>query len=180
MKNFLIALHKHRIKAGLLFSIVCFFIADPTKKTFFIGLPIVLIGLIMRAWAAGHILKGSYLIVSGPYSFSRHPLYIGSFLIGLGFTIISNSFYFLLCFLIYFMLFYPGAILKEEEGLNNKFNKSFLIYRAYVSSFISKEKKWYLPGKFSRFKFSLFLHNREYNLIIAIIIILGLLYLKTI
>ncbi len=177
-QGLLFYMHKHRIKAGVLFSFLGFFLAKPTIISFFSGLPFILIGIFLRSWASGHILKGTSLIVSGPYSFTRHPLYIGSFLIGIGFTIISYSLYFLLCFLTYFILFYPSTIIKEEEGLNSKFNKSFQIYKNNVSSFIKKDRRWYLPGKFAKFKFSLFIFNKEYKLIIAVIMILILLSLK--
>ena len=45
----------------------------------------------MRLWASGHIDKGREITRSGPYQFVRHPLYLGSALLGLGFVVAANN-----------------------------------------------------------------------------------------
>src|ERR1044072_9508963 len=59
------------------------FFARPTPKMLLIGASVSLLGLALRAWAAGHIRKYAQLATSGPYAFTRNPLYLGRFLLGL-------------------------------------------------------------------------------------------------
>jgi protein-S-isoprenylcysteine O-methyltransferase Ste14 len=177
-KNVLTNIRVYRVRVGILFALLCFFFARPTWKSFLLGIPVLLLGELVRVWASGHILKTSSLTVSGPYSYFRHPLYIGSLIIGIGFVLITHSCPVVLCFLLYFAVFYPITIIKEETVLREKFKKSFDIYKNAVSTFFSKKLDWYLPGRYSQFKVSLFLLNREYRLIITIIIVLAVLFLK--
>lgn len=168
----------YRVKIGILFSLLYIFFASPTYHSFIYGIPFIALGELVRIWASGHIVKDLTLTVSGPYSYSRHPLYLGSLIIAIGFTIIGNSTIIIVLMMLYFFFFYTPAIIKEETALKEKFNESFSIYRELVSLFISKENRWYLPGKFAPFKLSRFLHNREYEFIIAIFIIITILFLK--
>jgi hypothetical protein len=143
-----------------------------------LGLPFVILGESIRIWAAGHIIKNHTLTVSGPYSYSRHPLYLGSFIIIIGLIIIANSLTVAFLMLLYFFLFYTPTIIKEENNLKEKFKDSFRIYEKIVSPIIGKGTKWYLPGKYSPFKFSRFIYNREYEFIIVIFLIIIILLLK--
>lgn len=178
LKNILSQLRIYRVRMGVLLALICLYFAKPTRGFFIAGIPILMLGEIIRVWASGHILKSSSLTVSGPYSYLRHPLYIGSLIIGIGFTLISKSIIMVICLIIYFLLFYPITIIKEEKILQEKFKDSFVTYKNSVAAFFAKKISWYLPGKYAQFKFSLFLLNREYRLIITIILALILLYLK--
>ncbi|OGF62355.1 MAG: hypothetical protein A2Y62_17035 [Candidatus Fischerbacteria bacterium RBG_13_37_8] len=169
---------KYRVKAGILLSLGCFYFAEPVFYSFLAGIPLLIIGEIIRIWASGHIVKSSSLTVSGPYSFARHPLYIGSLLIGIGFVLICRSIIVIIIFLTYFILFYPATIISEESLLGEKFKDSFKIYRQAVSAFFRKKESWYLPGRYAPFKFTRFIHNKEYKLVILLIIVLALLYIK--
>ena len=75
---------------GFLCGAAFIFFARPTPRALLIGASVSLLGLALRAWAAGHIRKNAQLATSGPYAFTRNPLYLGSFLLGLGFTIASG------------------------------------------------------------------------------------------
>src|SRR5262245_4513797 len=65
--------------------------AHPTAATVAIGLPLVLAGSLLRTWAAGHLLKTKELTLTGPYAYTRNPLYVGTFLIGMGFAIAAGT-----------------------------------------------------------------------------------------
>ena len=66
-------------------------LAQPTARSLAIGAVVAAIGEAIRIWAAGHLEKGREVTMSGPYAFTRHPLYLGSSLIGIGFAIASAS-----------------------------------------------------------------------------------------
>src|SRR5688572_10515834 len=62
-------------------------LANPRPRTLAIGGAVAVCGLLVRAWASGHIRKNDALAVSGPYAHTRNPLYLGTFILGLGFTV---------------------------------------------------------------------------------------------
>src|SRR4051812_20332290 len=83
-------IQRWRVPLGFLCGAIFILLARPTLKALLIGAAISVIGLAIRGWASGHIRKNAQLAVSGPYAFTRNPLYLGSFLLGLGFTIASG------------------------------------------------------------------------------------------
>ena len=83
-------IQRWRVPLGFLCGAAFIFFARPTPRALLIGASVSLLGLAVRAWAAGHIRKNAQLATSGPYAFTRNPLYLGSFLLGLGFTIASG------------------------------------------------------------------------------------------
>ena len=84
-------IQRWRVPLGFLCGAFFIAFARPRPLTLVIGGAIALLGLALRAWAAGHIRKNAALATSGPYSYTRNPLYLGSFLLGLGFTIASSQ-----------------------------------------------------------------------------------------
>ncbi|HEU4837195.1 MAG TPA: methyltransferase, partial [Pyrinomonadaceae bacterium] len=83
-------IQRWRVPLGFLCGAAFIFFARPTPRALLIGASVSVLGLALRAWAAGHIRKNAQLATSGPYAFTRNPLYLGSFLLGLGFTIASG------------------------------------------------------------------------------------------
>jgi len=61
----------------------------PTRATFLLGLPLVVVGESIRFWAAGHLLKSKELVTSGPYTYMQNPLYLGRVLIYTGFCLMA-------------------------------------------------------------------------------------------
>src|SRR5437868_15335241 len=84
-------IQRWRVPLGFVCGAVFILFARPTPPALLIGASVSLLGLAMRAWAAGHIRKNAQLATSGPYAFTRNPLYFGSFLLGLGFTVASGQ-----------------------------------------------------------------------------------------
>lgn len=91
--------------------------SHPTRKSLAIGLPASLVGLALRAWAAGHLAKNQKLAVSGPYSLTRNPLYLGTLLTALGFAAAGHSIALAVLFSALFILVYLPAIELEEQHL---------------------------------------------------------------
>lgn len=81
---FLIA--RARVAAGFVVGAAAFWLARPTWISLAAGAPLAAAGALLRVWAAGHLRKGVEVTRSGPYRRMRHPLYWGSFLMGVGFA----------------------------------------------------------------------------------------------
>ena len=80
-----------RVPLGFLFAIFYFYVAHPTWASIAAGLALAAPGVLIRALASGHIHKNEQLTTSGPYAYTRNPLYLGSFIIALGFAVASRS-----------------------------------------------------------------------------------------
>jgi protein-S-isoprenylcysteine O-methyltransferase Ste14 len=122
-------LARFRVPLGFAFAAVAFWFAQPTSTSLLFGLMAALGGEGLRIWAAGHLEKGREVTRSGPYRFVRHPLYLGSTLMGLGFVLAARS---LVVALVVF--FYLGATLiaamrTEEATLDARFAGEYAAYR---------------------------------------------------
>ncbi|HCJ66451.1 MAG TPA: isoprenylcysteine carboxylmethyltransferase family protein, partial [Elusimicrobia bacterium] len=77
---------------GYLFALVYVLLVRPTSLFLLVvGIEIAFFGLLIRFWAAGYLRKSEELCISGPYAYVRHPLYLGSFLLGFGFCLAGSS-----------------------------------------------------------------------------------------
>ncbi len=108
----------------------------PTTISLCLGALLALAGLGVRAAAANHIHKDRFLAVSGPYGRVRHPLFLGSFLVGLGLVAASGWVAFLPLFLLLFAWLYGRAVQAEEAGLDERFGWRYRDYRARVPAFL--------------------------------------------
>ena len=77
---------RFRVAAGFGVAAAAFWLARPSWGSIGVGAAVGLVGAGLRVWAAGHIEKGVEVTTSGPYRWMRHPLYVGSTLLGLGFA----------------------------------------------------------------------------------------------
>jgi protein-S-isoprenylcysteine O-methyltransferase Ste14 len=85
------AIARLRVPSGFLIVIVFAWFSQPTPVSMAIGIPISLLGLALRAWAAGCLAKNQQLATGGPYAYTRNPLYIGTLLVAAGLAIASCS-----------------------------------------------------------------------------------------
>lgn len=102
------------------------------------GLGVILAGLLIRFWAAGYIKKIRKLTTSGPYAFVRNPLYVGNFLMGLGFCLFVNNIYLSLAYTLLFAFFYLGTMKKEETLLTQLFGDDYVEYKKAVPAFFPR------------------------------------------
>lgn len=124
-----------------------------------IGLLLVLGGVALRSWAAGIIHKGDSLATTGPYALMRHPLYIGSLLMALGFSTIigdDENIWFILGMA---TVIYLPKIRQEEFSLAKKFGEEWRIYCEHTSIFFPKS---FPRDIHSNWSFAQCLCNREY------------------
>ena len=85
------------------------------------GTAIMLPGLGLRALASGHVQKDKQLTTSGPYAYTRNPLYLGSLLMAGGFAIASRSWWIVVLMLLIFVAIYVPVIAGEERYLRQTF-----------------------------------------------------------
>lgn len=166
-----------RVPLGLVLSAAYLALARPTFERMVTGAAISLLGLALRAWAAGSVDKNTTLATFGPYALTRNPLYLGSALIGTGFAVAGRSLIIAVAFIALLVLVYAPVIRREEQFLESKFGG---VYRQYASR---------VPGFFPRrlalasaeqFSWSRYKRNREYEAMLGFIAGLVLLALKMI
>lgn len=117
-------------------------LARPTVPLILAGLVLALAGGLVRAWAAGAIRKNRVLTTHGPYAFTRNPLYVGTFLIGLGFAVASGVVWFLAAFLVFFTVIYGKTMRREEKRLAELFGEEFDRYATAVPRFLPRLASW--------------------------------------
>ncbi len=80
-----------RVPLGFIFAVVYVWLARPTKASLITGALVLLPGLVLRGFASGHVQKDKQLTTSGPYAYTRNPLYLGSLMLAAGFAIAARS-----------------------------------------------------------------------------------------
>ena len=154
-------LQRIRVPLGFLFAAIFLFFARPVPVSLAIGGSFAVLGLLIRGWSSGHIRKNQELAVSGPYAFTRNPLYLGSFILGLGFTIASGVWWLGLLFIALFLGIYLPVMRVEAEDLKAIFGKQYLEYARQVPLFFPRPtKKIDADVKFDK---NLYLRYREYR-----------------
>ncbi|MBI4568028.1 MAG: isoprenylcysteine carboxylmethyltransferase family protein [Planctomycetes bacterium] len=125
-----------------------------------IGAGTVCVGALLRAWAAGHIVKREAIAAAGPYRHVRHPLYLGSLLIGIGFGLFVGDGLVLGCVAVYSSLFYTLAILDEEAKMTARFGEAYRAYARSTGRLLPRPGR--APPAAQRFDWRLFVHNNGY------------------
>src|SRR5258707_11172108 len=124
-------MQRWRVPLGFVCAAIFFLLSRPRPLTLAIGGAIALPGLALRAWATGHLRKNDALAVTGPYAYTRNPLYLGSFLIGVGFTIASGRFVLGFLFAALFLGIYVCVMSVESETIAQLFGE---LYQGYVQA----------------------------------------------
>lgn len=135
-----------------------------------IGLEIALIGECLRIWASGYLYKGQSLAVNGPFSYTRNPLYLGSFLIGAGFCFATGRLSLFIVFLIFFVMIFLSTIRREENTLWEQYGAEFQNYREKVPVFIPSLTSYNSPV-FNRFSWKQVKENKEHLAVIGVLIV---------
>jgi len=161
------ALARKRVALGYLLAIVAFWLASPTVISLALGAAIGAIGEAFRIWAAGHLEKGREVTTSGPYALTRHPLYVGSSIMGAGFAVAANSLVVAAAVGIYLAVTITAAIRAEEAHLTDKFGAHYPAYRDGTAAPVVR-----------RFSVERALRNREYRALAGFLLVLALLAVK--
>lgn len=131
-------LTRWRVRLGYPLAFACFWLAKPTPATLLIGTLIALIGLAIRALAAGHLRKGQGLATSGPYAHTRNPLYFGSVILAGGFAVATNSAIAAALIALYLLAFYPAVMRREESEMRLVYGAAFDDYARLVPLFFRR------------------------------------------
>jgi len=135
-----------RLRAVWLLVLPFLWLARPTPLLLGIGAALGLLGLFIRAWAAGTIHKEKELTTTGPYAFTRNPLYVGSFFLGLGITIAGGHWIWPTLFLLFFVAVYGRTMSGEATLLGDLFGERFQHYAAHVPAFAPRLTPYRAPG----------------------------------
>jgi protein-S-isoprenylcysteine O-methyltransferase Ste14 len=166
-------IQRFRVPLGFLVAAVVLYLAHPTSLSLMLGLPIAIAGAVLRGLAAGVIRKDSVLTTSGPYALTRNPLYLGSFLLGVGFAVMSGSWIAAAVIILPSLFIYPHVIRREEEHLSRLFPGVFAEYCSRVPRFLPR-----LRASTLSFSLSQYVANREYNTALGFVLIVVILILK--
>jgi protein-S-isoprenylcysteine O-methyltransferase Ste14 len=128
-----------------------------------IGFPIAAAGLLVRAWAAGHLEKNMRLATTGPYAWVRNPLYLGTLLTASGLVIAARRPLLAVLFALIFGLVYLPAIQREEEYLRELF-PGFHEYAASVPALWPRRPAHSVNA---HFRMALYLRNEEYQAVLG-------------
>jgi protein-S-isoprenylcysteine O-methyltransferase Ste14 len=169
MTGILPFLARRRVLIGFIAGLAAIWFSRPTRQTLLMGAIIAVLGEAIRIWAAGHLEKGREVTSSGPYRFTRHPLYLGSTIIGAGLAIASASVIVAVLVALYLAVTLSAAIATEEAHLTEKFGGA---YHAYREGRAASEER--------RFSFARAIKNREYRAVIGLLAVLALLSLKAV
>jgi protein-S-isoprenylcysteine O-methyltransferase Ste14 len=131
-------LERRRIAISWVFGIVFLVAARPSPFSLALGLIPMAAGAALRTWASGHIRKQRKLARSGPYGYTRNPLYLGSFLMAAGALVMARSWIPALIFAAAAVPLYLTIMRREEQTLEEKFGGAFLDYRREVPLFFPR------------------------------------------
>ena len=155
------AVARLRVPSGFLIVAVFAWFSHPTASSLEFGLPVSLLGLALRAWAAGCLAKNRQLATGGPYAYTRNPLYLGTLLVAAGLAIASRSLGLGALFAAVFVLVYLPVIQNESEYLHVLF-PDYPAYAAAVPLLLPRLTPHRSKNP-NPFRFALYLKNQEYN-----------------
>ena len=171
-----------RLWGAWVLAIVYFWLARPDAVSLWAGGAVILAGLIVRGWAAGVLEKDRELAVSGPYAFTRNPLYLGSFVIGVGTVVAGGRIWIGVAFLAFFAWTYRGTMARESARLEERFGDGYRRYRNGVPAFLPRLRPYRPPPETApaptRFSLGRYVRNREWEAVLGGIAGIGLLVLK--
>ena len=180
-------MQRWRVPLGFLVAALFIVLARPRGVTLAIGGAVAVCGLLVRAWASGHIRKNDALAVSGPYAYTRNPLYLGTFILGLGFTIAAAGDWWLLylvlggMFAALFLGIYLPVMRVEALTLAQLFGEDYRRYAASVPLLFPRLTPYGGDdGRATRLTFdlSLYLRYREYRAALGLLVGWSVLALK--
>jgi protein-S-isoprenylcysteine O-methyltransferase Ste14 len=162
------AIARYRVPLGFASALAAYWAARPTPASCLAGGAVALIGEGLRLWASGHLEKEREVTRSGPYRFVRHPLYLGSAIMGAGFAVAALTWTTAAIVAAYLSVTLPAAIRTEEAGLDERFGGEYAAYRSGLATPIAR-----------RFSFDrAFVANREARSVLGLVGGIGLLWLR--
>jgi len=149
-----------RVPLGFIFTAFFLCLAKPTPRSMLIGSALIIPGLAIRALASGHVKKNEELTTTGPYAYTRNPLYLGSLILTLGFAISARSWWIGAGLVLIFLGIYLPVIYGEEVFLKGRFPE-FAEYAQRVPRLLPGVRSF--GSNAGAFSWDLYWKHREYN-----------------
>jgi len=159
------AVAKLRVPFGFILAIAFLWLSSPSWVSLAAGLPVSVAGLVVRAWAAGHLEKNLDLAQSGPYALVRNPLYLGTATVAAGLAIASRRWELGVLFAAVFLLVYLPVVELEEQHLRTLFPE----YEKYATRVPRLVPHLSACGAGRRFQWALYRRNREHEALIGFV-----------
>ena len=154
-----------RVPLSFAFAVVYLWLAQPSWFSIAAGSVVTLPGLWLRAVASGHVHKDAELATTGPYAYTRNPLYVGSLILAAGFAVAARSPWIAGLMLAMFVAVYLPVIGSEEEYLRRTFPE-FEEYARKVPRLVPRLRTE--PGMQSSVSWQLYRRHREYNAVLGV------------
>ena len=167
-----IDLRRLRLRAVWLLVVPFVLLARPTPKLLALGALIAALGVALRGWAAGLIHKDRELSTAGPYAHTRNPLYLGSFLIGLGAVLAAGRWELLLLFGVFYAVVYGAVMRAEARALEGRFGDRYLRWARAVPLFFPRAgayREAATDEAGARFTFERWRRNREWEAVLGVL-----------
>jgi len=167
-----------RVRLGYPLAIAVLWFSQPLPSSILCGGLVGFIGLSLRAYAAGYLHKQQVLTVTGPYAYTRNPLYLGSAMLALGAAIATRSAVSALALLGYFALFYSIVMRREEQELRVRHGEPFEQYARSVPLFFPQlvPRRATFPSS-DKFSFAQYKKNHEWQAAVGFLLLLAVLVL---
>jgi protein-S-isoprenylcysteine O-methyltransferase Ste14 len=164
-----------RVPVGFIFAIVFVFLARPTRTSLIVGALVLLPGLVLRGLASGHVQKDKQLTTSGPYAYTRNPLYLGSLMLATGFAIAARSWWIVAIMIVMFAVIYVPVIAGEEQYLRRTF-PGYDDYARHVPRMLPRLTRY--GSQQSAYSSARYWKHREYEASIGCVVVLAVLVAK--
>jgi len=155
----------NRVRVTMLFAVAYVAFAQPSATGLVLGAVLVALGQSLRLWASGCLQRNVKLACSGPYSYVRHPLYLGSLIMGIGLAIaVQAPHWWLLAFLALYVAFYGPAMHVEELRLQSLFGSEYQEYMTDVGRLwprFAHAERWAQAHPGNAFSWKRALDNKE-------------------
>jgi protein-S-isoprenylcysteine O-methyltransferase Ste14 len=166
-----------RVPLGFLFTLVYIWLARPTKVSLITGALVLLPGLLLRGLASGHVQKDKQLTITGPYAYTRNPLYLGSLFLAAGFAIAARNWWIVAVMLLMFAVIYVPVIAGEERYLRHTF-PGYVDYARHVPRMLPRLTRY--GNQQSAYSSARYWTHREYEATIGCVVLLAVLVAKLI
>jgi protein-S-isoprenylcysteine O-methyltransferase Ste14 len=165
-----------RVPLGFAFTALYLWLAKPTTSSMLIGSAFIVPGLAIRAVASGHVQKNEQLTTSGPYAYTRNPLYLGSLILAVGFAITARNWWIGVGLILMFLAIYLPVIRGEEAFLGEHFTE-FASYARQVPRLLPRLSSF--SDSRGTFSWDLYWKHREYNATLGAVAMMAALIAKS-
>src|SRR5689334_897132 len=167
-----------RVRLGYPLAIAVVYFSRPMPLSILLGAIVGVGGLLIRAYAAGYLHKQEVLTVTGPYAYTRNPLYLGSAVLAVGAAIATRSWVSAFILLVYFAIFYSMVMRREEKELRLQHGAAFEEYARAVPLFLPHLRPAKVAGiTTSSFSFAQYKKNHEWQAALGFLLLIGALLL---